>query len=221
MKYFVILTIAALSMACNTRPAEVTKAEIPSKAKASAEVLEASAKATFAGGCFWCIEAVFERLEGVEEAVSGYTAGQEKNPTYYEVGNGTTGHTEAVEVYYDPSVITYKQLVKVFFASHDPTQLNRQGPDVGTQYRSGAYYRTEQEHQTIKEHVAYLEKSGKYDKPIVTEIKELDIFYPAEDYHQDYYEHHPENPYVQRISKPKVEKFMKQFPDLLKAGYRK
>lgn len=220
MKYSILLFIAAL-FSCNAKQTEVVKAEVQLPAKVSAAELEKSAKATFAGGCFWCIEAVFERVEGVQEAVSGYTAGQTKNPTYRDVGNGITGHTEAVEIYYDPAVISYTKLVEIFFASHDPTQLNRQGPDVGTQYRSGAYYRTDEEKAIIDKHVAYLEKSGKYTKPIVTEIAALDIFYIAEDYHQDYYEHHPENSYVRNVSKPKVEKFMKQFPDVLKAAYKK
>lgn len=220
MRFSIIILVFTL-LACNTKQAEVVKAEVQTPPKASMAELEKSAKAVFAGGCFWCIEAVFERVEGVREAISGYTAGQTKNPTYYEVGTGSTGHTEAVEVYYDPAVISYEKLVEIFFASHDPTQLNRQGPDVGTQYRSGAYYKTEKEHQLIDKHVAYLEKSGKYSKPIVTEIAALDIFYPAEDYHQDYYEHHPENSYVQNVSRPKVEKFMKQFPDVLKAAYKK
>lgn len=220
MKYSILFLIAAL-FSCNAKQTEVVKAEAQMPAKVSAAQLEKSAKATFAGGCFWCIEAVFERVEGVQEAVSGYTAGQTKNPTYSAVGNGTTGHTEAVEVYYDPAVISYAKLIELFFASHDPTQLNRQGPDVGTQYRSGAYYRTEEEHAIIDKQIAYLEKSGKYTKPIVTEVAALDIFYLAEDYHQDYYEHHPENSYVRNVSKPKVEKFMKQFPDVLKAAYKK
>lgn len=220
MKYSLILLLAAL-LSCNAKQTEVAKAKIQSPPKATVEQLDASAKATFAGGCFWCIEAVFERVKGVREAVSGYTAGQTKNPTYYEVGEGKTGHTEAVEVYYDPAVISYEKLVEVFFAAHDPTQLNRQGPDVGTQYRSGVYYRTEAEHAIIDKHVAYLEKSGKYNKAIATEIQALDIFYLAEDYHQDYYEHHPENSYVRNVSKPKVEKFVKQFPELLKDAYKK
>lgn len=220
MRFLVILCFA-LATQCSVKPAAQTENTVPPPPKPTTEQLDAAASAVFAGGCFWCVEAVFERVEGVLEAVSGYTAGQTKNPTYYEVGNGTTGHTEAVEIYYDPNVVSYEKLVEIFFASHDPTQLNRQGPDVGTQYRSGAYYRTDEERAIIASHVAYLETSGKYDKDIVTEIAPLDVFYTAEDYHQDYYEHHPENPYVQSVSKPKVEKFMKQFPDVLKEAYQK
>jgi peptide-methionine (S)-S-oxide reductase len=179
------------------------------------------AVATFAGGCFWCTEAIFERTKGVVDVESGYTAGEKENPTYQEVGRGITGHTEAIQIYYDSTVIDYAMLFEIFMATHDPTQLNRQGPDVGTQYRSGAYYRNAEEKAIIDEHIAYLNKSGKYDKEIVTEVADFDKFYVAEDYHQNYYELHPENPYVQRVSRPKVEKFKKLYGDTwLKEKYQ-
>ncbi|NJO03199.1 MAG: peptide-methionine (S)-S-oxide reductase MsrA [Bacteroidia bacterium] len=167
------------------------------------------AVATFAGGCFWCVEAVFERVEGVDRAVSGYSGGKEKNPTYEAVGGGLTGHAEAVQVYYDPEVVTYEELLEIFFATHDPTQLNRQGPDVGRQYRSAVFYHDEEQQKLVEAYVKKLEESGKFSNPIVTQRVPFETFYDAEDYHQDYYEHHPENPYVISVTKPKVEKFKK------------
>lgn len=190
--------------------------ELPAKAEGLAE-------AVFAGGCFWCTEAVFERVKGVVDVVSGYTDGEDSTPTYYEVANGETGHTEAIYLWYDPTVVSYQQLVEYFFASHDPTQLNRQGPDVGTQYRSGVYYLDETQATIVRAHVAALEASGKYTQPIVTEIKPYSQFYVAESYHQDYYEDfsNPNQGYVQNVTRPKVEKFMKEYPQALKDKYRK
>ncbi len=177
-------------------------------------------KAIFAGGCFWCTEAVFERLEGVEEVFSGYTGGKEDNPTYEQVGAGSTGHAEAVMIYYNPKVLSYETLLEVFFATHDPTQLNRQGPDVGKQYRSSVFYQTKEEKAIIEKYIKQLNQSGKYSKPIVTEVAKFDVFYRAEEYHQDYYENHPENPYVQQVTVPKVKKFLKEFADRVKEKYK-
>lgn len=178
--------------------------------------------AYFASGCFWCTEAVFERVKGVKEVVSGYAGGSKPNPTYEEVAAGQTDYAESVRVRYDPEVISYRQLVKVFFGSHDPTQLNRQGPDVGKQYRSAIFYRTDRELAIAREVKEQLEASGKYEEgEIVTRFTKYDRFYEAEDYHQDYYAHHPENPYIQNVSRPKVEKFMKEFKHLLKEEYQK
>jgi peptide-methionine (S)-S-oxide reductase len=176
-------------------------------------------KAYFASGCFWCTEEVFERVRGVEAVYSGYTGGEKVNPTYQEVGAGLTNHAEAVVVYYDPAVVSYELLLKFFYASHDPTQVNRQGPDVGRQYRSGVYYLNEQQRELATAYQAELDASGKYNKPIATEIAPAGAFYLAEAYHQDYYPNHPENPYVQRVSRPKVEKFTREFPDYLKEGF--
>lgn len=173
--------------------------------------------ATFAGGCFWCTEAVFERVRGVDRVVSGYAGGNTDNPTYESIGTGTTGHAEAIQIYYDPSIVGFETLLEVFFlGAHDPTQVNRQGPDVGTQYRSIAFYRSNQEKEEIENYIKTLEGSNKFERPIATEIKEFEIFYPAEDYHQDYYPAHPGNPYIQQVTKPKVEKFEKNFNSLLK-----
>jgi peptide-methionine (S)-S-oxide reductase len=191
----------------------------------SAPVISAAQQARldtayFASGCFWCTEAVFERVQGVVDVVSGYSGGTRKNPTYQQVSAGRTDHAESVRVAYEPEEISYEELLEIFFASHDPTQLNRQGPDIGKQYRSAIWYRTSQEQELAKKVKKKLNRSGKYDDPIVTEITRFSSFYIAEDYHQDYYEIHPENPYVQNVSRPKVEKFMKQFKEKLKPQYK-
>ncbi len=173
-------------------------------------------KAYFASGCFWCVEAIFESVKGVQEAVSGYAGGTEENPTYEQVGMGQTSHAEAVVVYYDPEEVSYYDLVRVFFGSHDPTTLNRQGPDRGPQYRSIAFYQNEQERKTITDYIGALEEKQVYDAPIVTQVVPLTKFWKAEDYHQDYERNHPENPYVQNISIPRLNRFKKKFPELLK-----
>lgn len=178
-----------------------------SKEKSSAK----EAVATFAEGCFWHTEIVFQSLVGVRDAVSGYAGGTVANPNYEAVSDGGTGHAESVQVYYDPSKISFETLVKAFFASHDPTQLNRQGNDVGTQYRSIAFYRNEKEKQVIETEINRLKDEKKYSGKIVTEVKQFDKFYTAEDYHQEYILHHPENPYVQAVSIPDFEKFRKEF----------
>lgn len=172
--------------------------------------------ATFAGGCFWCTEAVFERVRGVRSVVSGYTGGQQKDPTYEQVSAGKTNYAEGIQVYFNPDEITYQDLVKIFFGTHDPTQLNRQGPDVGKQYRSAVYYHNPQQKAAVEAHVQKLSSSGKYDQPIVTQVEPLDVFYPAEGYHQNYYENNPNNPYIMSVAKPKVKKLIKNYPDYLK-----
>lgn len=174
------------------------------------------AVATFAGGCFWCTEAYFERLKGVETVVSGYAGGEEQNPTYRQVSYGETGHAEGVQVYYNPEQISFKQLLEVFFATHDPTTLNRQGPDVGKQYRSVVFYNNPDEKRLTEEFIINLSKSGKYKDKIVTEVQPLTKFWEAEDYHQDYYINNPADPYVRSVAKPKVEKFTKEYKNWLK-----
>ena len=169
------------------------------------------AVATFGEGCFWHTEIVFQSLAGVRDAVSGYAGGTVANPDYEKVSSGETGHAESVQVYYDPAKISYETLVQAFFASHDPTQLNRQGNDVGTQYRSIAFYRNDKEKQIIEAEIKKLKDEKKYSGQIVTEVKKYSGFYPAEDYHQEYILHHPENPYVQHVSIPDFEKFRKEF----------
>ncbi|MEM9830105.1 MAG: peptide-methionine (S)-S-oxide reductase MsrA [Bacteroidota bacterium] len=174
--------------------------------------------ATFAGGCFWCTEAVFERVKGVKSVVSGYTGGSQDNPTYKQVSAGRTDHAEAVQIYYDPEMITYQQLLEVFFGTMDPTQLNRQGPDVGEQYRSAVFYHNAEQQELADKYMKKLGESGKYDKPIVTQLVPHEKFWLAEDYHQDYYELNPGNPYIQSVAKPKVKKLKKNYASLLKDG---
>jgi len=174
--------------------------------------------ATLAGGCFWCLEAVFEQLRGVTSVVSGYAGGQGANPTYEQVCTGTTGHAEVVQLAFDPAVISYRDVLDVFFATHDPTTLNRQGADVGTQYRSAIFYHTAEQKQIAEQAIAELNAEGIWDQPIVTEVAPLATFYPAEEYHQDYFRGHPGQGYCQAIISPKVAKFRKRFADKLRTG---
>lgn len=171
---------------------------------------------TFGTGCFWCTEAIFQELKGVLSVISGYMGGHVENPAYEEVCSGTTGHAECLQIAYDPAIITYDELLQVFFESHDPTQLNRQGNDIGTQYRSAIFYHTEEQKQKAEHYKAELEKAGAYPNPIVTEITPAGIFYPAEDYHQNYYNSHGSQPYCYVVIRPKVEKFEKAFSNILK-----
>lgn len=171
--------------------------------------------ATFGGGCFWCTEAVFQQLQGVEKVVSGYAGGRVENPTYRQVCNGTTGHAEVIQVTYDPAEISYRELLDVFLQTHDPTTLNRQGADVGTQYRSIILYQNEEEKATAEQAIA--ESADLFDNPIVTEVAPLDRFYAAEDYHQDYFNSNPYQPYCQVVINPKLGKFRKRFGERLKA----
>ena len=169
------------------------------------------AVADFSEGCFWHAEIVFQSLVGVRDAVSGYAGGADPHPDYEKVCTGTTGHAETVQVYYDPSKISFATLVDAFFASVDPTELNRQGPDEGTQYRSIAFYRNDQEKKTIEEAISRLTASRKYSAAIVTQVEPFKAFYPAEDYHQEYIKNHPGNPYVQRVSIPDFIYFKNSF----------
>lgn len=180
-------------------------------------ITQAHKKAYFASGCFWCVEAVFEHVEGVFEAVSGYAGGTTKNPNYNQVITGKTGHAESIQVIYDPNKVTFETLVQVFFGSHDPTTLNRQGPDKGTHYRSIAFYETEEEKKIIEKTIAKLTSAKRYKNPIVTEVKKLDVFYQAETYHQDYEKNNPNNPYIKAISKPRVSRFLQAYPELVKS----
>lgn len=173
-------------------------------------------KATFGGGCFWCTEAQFQYLDGVLKVESGYAGGTVPNPTYEQVCTGTTGHAEVIQVTYDPSKITYEELLQAFWQSHDPTQLNRQGNDVGTQYRSVIFYHNEEQHKLAEFYKDKLQHSGAYDEPVVTEISPIDKFYKAEDYHQNYYSQNGSQPYCHFVITPKLEKFKKVFKDKLK-----
>ncbi|RIJ45839.1 peptide-methionine (S)-S-oxide reductase [Maribellus luteus] len=173
-------------------------------------------KATLGGGCFWCTEAVYLELKGVVDVKPGYSGGHVKNPGYKEVCTGTTGHAEAVQITFDPEVVSYSQLLEVFFATHDPTTLNRQGNDVGTQYRSVIFYHNQQQKETAEKVIRLLEEEKVYEQPIVTEITAYDTFYVAEDYHQNYYARNKSQGYCQFIIAPKLDKFRKVFKDQLK-----
>ena len=172
-------------------------------------------EAYFASGCFWCVESIYESLIGVSKVESGYSGGYTQNPTYYSVLTGKTGHAESIKVYYDSEKISFKELVKVFFGSHDPTTLNRQGPDRGTHYRSIAFYSNDNEKKIINEEINRLIKNKTYPK-IVTEVKKFEKFYIAEDYHQDYKQKNPNNAYIWNVSVPRINRFKSKFTDLLK-----
>ena len=181
---------------------------------------EKYAVATFAGGCFWCTEAALDRIEGVVDVISGYAGGTTEHPTYKQVGTGRTGHTEAIQIYFDPEVVSYEVLLAVLFVAHDPTQLNRQGNDVGTEYRSAVFYHNEAQKTAVEKAINMLNETGELGDPIVTEVTAYTKFWVAEEYHQNYYETTPENPYVQNVSRPKVEKVMKVFKDILKPKFK-
>jgi peptide-methionine (S)-S-oxide reductase len=170
-------------------------------------------KATFGGGCFWCTEAVFQRLKGVRSVVSGYSGGSVKDPTYHEVCSGSTGHAEVIQVTYDPRVISFEGLLEVFWQTHDPTTLNRQGPDFGTQYRSVIFYHSEDQKKLAEKYKRKLDASGAFKAPIVTEIAPFAAFYPAEKYHQNFFANNPNHGYCAALIRPKVEKFTKAFKD--------
>ncbi len=174
--------------------------------------------ATLGAGCFWCVEAVFQELNGVEKVVSGYAGGFVKNPAYREVCNGTTGHAEVAQITFDPAVITFDEILEVFWQTHDPTTLNRQGNDVGTQYRSAVFYHSDSQKDKAEFYKEELNKSGAFRDPIVTEIVPLSNYYPAEDYHQNYYNDNSSQPYCAYVIKPKVDKVRKVFADKLKAS---
>ncbi len=174
------------------------------------------AMATVGGGCFWCVEAVFQRLQGVEKVVSGYAGGTTANPTYKEVCEGTTGHAEVCQITYDPSKVEFKEILEVFWKTHDPTTLNRQGNDVGTQYRSVIFYHDEDQKKIALEYKEKLDKSGIFEDPIVTEISPLPTFYPGEDYHQNYFNENPNQPYCRFVVKSKVDKFKEIFGTKMK-----
>ncbi|MBS1948152.1 MAG: peptide-methionine (S)-S-oxide reductase MsrA [Bacteroidetes bacterium] len=206
-----ITSLALLTSSCghtNTQITNMNETVIPSGIKTDT--------ATFATGCFWCTEAIFQRLKGVYKTISGFSGGHVASPTYEEVCTGTTGHAECLQIIYDPNTISYDQLLEVFWECHDPTSLNRQGNDVGTQYRSAIFYHNEEQKEKAAHYKTELNKSGAYNKPIVTEIVAYTKFYPAENYHQDYFNLHGSQPYCSFVIRPKVEKFEKVFKNLLK-----
>jgi peptide-methionine (S)-S-oxide reductase len=212
MKYLNIVLFGAIAFSACAQKSKVVTAEHASEAQ-----LKNYSVATFAAGCFWHEEALFESVKGVKEAISGYAGGTTSNPTYESIETGNTGHAETVDVYYDPKAVSYETLVKVFFAGQDPTQVNGQGPDHGTQYRSIAFYRNNAEKQAIENEMKAI--AGKYKKPIATQVMAFTKFWKAEDYHQDYIEHNPGSGYVQYVSIPEIKDFQKQYPQLVKPDH--
>ncbi len=193
---------------------------VPDSSQAQSAKAATEKVATFAGGCFWCTEAVFERMEGVNDVVSGYIGGHVKNPTYEQVCGKKTGHAEAVEIYYDPSVASYDELLEVFFKTHDPTTLNKQGNDEGPQYRSSVFYHDEAQKASAEKYIKKLNKAGEFRTPVVTLLEEATKFYPAEEAHQDYFRRNPNSGYCQIVVRSKVRKFNSEFSDKIKKSER-
>ena len=215
LSLFSLIIFTSLLMAADCNQSSIENEKQPAK-KVAQKDLSKYSTAVFASGCFWCVEAIFESVEGVAEAISGYSGGKAADANYKAVSAGYTDHAEAVEVYYDPQVVNYETLLKVFFGSHDPTTLNRQGPDSGTQYRSAIFYKDETELKAIEKYIAELKSENVFDGTITTEIAKLEKFYPAEDYHQDFERRNPNQGYVRAVSIPRLKKFQKKFPKLLK-----
>src|SRR3954453_17392746 len=185
----------------------------------SAKQLSGYSQATFAAGCFWHEEALFESIKGVKEAVSGYAGGKTDNPNYESIETGTTGYAETVNVYYDSSIVSYPTLLKVYFSGQDPTQVNGQGPDHGTQYRSIGFYRNNKEKQLLQDYIKGMKTSGNYNAPIVVEVMPFTKFWQAEDYHQNYIDNNPGSVYVQMVSVPEIKKLQKEYPELIKPDH--
>tara|TARA_R110002051_G_scaffold325867_1_gene432536 strand:+ start:68403 stop:69068 length:666 start_codon:yes stop_codon:yes gene_type:complete len=216
IKITAFLFFALLTTSCNSKNNQ--KANNTSEEAIRQQDLSTYETAYFASGCFWCVEAVFESVKGVKEVISGYAGGKEKNPTYEQVSYGRTTHAEAVKVYYDPKVISFETLVKVYFGSHDPTTVNGQGPDMGKQYRSIAFYKNDTEKKIIENYMAKLKADKVYSKPLATEVTKYSIFYDAEAYHQDYEKNNPNNGYIRNVSVPRLMRFQSKYPELLKEG---
>jgi peptide-methionine (S)-S-oxide reductase len=212
--HILFLSFALTLAACAQTPNEsqTKPMDMPVNSTDSLETI------TLGAGCFWCVEAVFQSINGVISAKSGYSGGAVKNPSYKEVCNGTTGHAEVVQVIFDPQIVSLSEILEVFFATHDPTTLNRQGGDEGTQYRSAIFYHTEDQKEIGKKAIDAAKESGEWSDPIVTELTSFDVFYPAEDYHQDYFNNNGSQPYCSRVISPKMDKFKKRFADKLKQG---
>lgn len=216
MKNIFIPTFIFLLISCgnNAQQKTVTKPEIANAEPVEVEAEDGFEKAYFASGCFWCVEAIYESVAGVKEVISGYAGGHTKNPTYEKSNTGKTGHAEAVEVIYNPDVVSFKTLVEVYYGSQDPTQVNGQGPDNGSQYRSLIFFQNEQQKETIEKVKKQVGKN--YKKPLAAEILPFQKFWKAEAYHQNYERNNPNNPYVQKVSIPRLNRFKDKFPDILK-----
>jgi peptide-methionine (S)-S-oxide reductase len=219
MKPLIISAFAGLAalISCAQQSTSNTKKTMDNNTTNETKTTGKTDTATFANGCFWCTEAIFQELDGVISATSGYSGGQTKNPTYKEVCTGETGHAECLQIVYDPSKISFDELLEVFWETHDPTTLNRQGADVGTQYRSAIFYHDQEQKEKAEKYKAELDKSEAFNNPIVTEITPFTKFYPAENYHQQYFENNENsNPYCRIVIRPKLDKFRKVFKDKLK-----
>lgn len=221
MKKAAAFILALLSISCQGSPKGTdSKGDDANKLANNGNTKTSNSKtetAIFAGGCFWCTEAFFTELKGVEKVVSGYIGGSKVNPTYHEVSSGTTGHAEAIQITFDPAQVAYEDLLEIFFATHDPTQLNRQGADVGTQYRSEIFYTSTAQKAAAENFIKLLTDQNIYDKPIVTNISKASTFYAAEDYHQDYYAQNKYEPYCMAVISPKLDKLKKNYKSKLKA----
>jgi len=215
MKLFIALLFLSLTTACgNANEEPATHPEIANAEPVEVPPQEGLERAYFASGCFWCVEAIYESVKGVKEAISGYSGGHTKNPTYEASNTGRTGHAEAVEVIYDPKVVDFASLVDVYFGSQNPTQKNGQGPDIGSQYRSIIFYQNEEQKQIILKKKEQLHEE--LGKEIAAEVLPFQKFWKAEDYHQDYERNHPDDPYIRGVSIPRIQKFKRKFPELLK-----
>ncbi len=212
----IFLLIGIIPASCATPDNTVMKETITTNTQMETQLPANMDTATFGNGCFWCTEAIFQNLKGVYSAVSGYAGGHVKNPTYKDVCSGTTGHAEVLQIVYDPAVLSFDELLEVFWKTHDATTLNRQGNDIGTQYRSVVFYHSETQKKLAEKYKKELDASGAFAKPIVTEITPISEFYRAENYHQDYYSLNGTEPYCTYVIQPKVEKFKKVFKDKLK-----
>jgi len=216
MKILALLPLfAILLLSCNSEASPAQDTALKTEAPKDLSGLQ---KAYFASGCFWCVEAIFESVNGVEEAISGYAGGNTDDPTYESIGTGRTGHAESVELYYDPAIVSFSMLVDVFYGSQNPTTTG-QAPDFGSQYRSIIFYQNEEEQAIAEQKKAEVNASGEYEEDVITEILPLKKFYNAEDYHQDYERNNPNNPYVRNVSVPRLNSFKASFPQLLKEGH--
>ncbi len=216
MKFLITIFSLCEFAVCTQAQTQTKEIKNNSKKKTKISMNTNTEVATFGGGCYWCIEAIFQRLEGVEKVESGFSGGNVKNPTYREVCTGATGHAEVIQITFDTTKISFTEVLKVFFTMHDPTTLNRQGNDVGTQYRSAVFYHNDKQKKAAEEIIAELNKANAYPSPIVTEVTKFDAFYKAEDYHQDYYNQNSGEGYCRYVIQPKIEKFEKVFKDRLK-----
>lgn len=210
--HFIYLALFATSLSCSN----IKSNSMTNNGQDFSLTNKKTDTATLGNGCFWCTEAVFQQLKGVLSVESGYSGGKTQNPTYEDVCSGNTGHAECLNIVFDPSIISFEELLEVFWKTHDPTTLNRQGADVGTQYRSVIFYHNNQQKETAEKYIAQLNNSGAFDNPIVTTLEPFTKFYAAEDYHQDYYLLNGKKPYCEFVIRPKVEKFKKEFKEKIK-----